>query len=347
MRGIALIGISLLLTGCGEDAGMDPPPTPVPSAITALSGGGQGGIVGQSLLQPLVVRVTTAPGSVVSGVSVTWAVTAGGGTLSSSSTTTDAQGQASVTWTLGTVVGTDNNTATASVTGLSGSPVTFMASATAGAASTLALVSGDNQTGTAWDVLAQPLVVVAQDQFNNAVSGVTVTWAVTGGGGSLSSSGVTTDAQGQATVTWTLGPAAGTDNNIATASVTGLAGSPVTFTASASHGNQDFSGIYTVHSMSQGTAASVTVLPGVTGTFSMTATTYHVEINVPVYNVSIIDNGTYTAMGTATSGEFTQISTDVAGFQYEGTYAWDAATNRLTLDTTAGAVRTVLVLQKT
>ncbi len=110
---------------------------------------------------------------------------------------------------------------------------------------------------------------------------------------------------------------------------------------------QDLSGTYTLHELSQGTAEGVQVVPGSTGDFTMTATNYHVEIDVPVNNVSIIDNGTYTAMGTATSGDFTQTSTDAAGFQYEGTYAWDATTNRLTLDTTAGLVRTVLVLQKT
>jgi hypothetical protein len=32
--------------------------------------------------------------------------------------------------------------------------------------------------------------------------------------------------------------------------------------------------------------------------------------------------------------------------QYAGTYAYDTATDRLTLDTTAQGVRTVLVLQK-
>ena len=238
----ALVGIGLLLTGCGEDVGTDPPPTPIPSAISGISGDGQDGFVDQTLLEPLVVGVTTASGSVVSGVSVTWVVTAGGGSLSSSNTTTNAQGQASVTW--------------------------------------------------------------------------------------------------------TLGPVAGTDNNTATASVAGLAGSPVTFTASASYPHQDFSGSYTVHSMSQGTAASVTVLPGVTGTFSMTATTYHVAIDIPIGGVSIVDNGTYTAIGTPISGEFSQQSTDNPGLLYQGTYSWDASTNRLTLDTSAQGVRTVLVIQK-
>jgi len=109
---------------------------------------------------------------------------------------------------------------------------------------------------------------------------------------------------------------------------------------------QDLSGTYTLFELSQGTAEGVQVVPGSTGDFTMTATTYQVEIDVPANNISITDNGTYTANGTATSGDFTQTSTENAGLQYEGTYAWDAATDRLTLDTTAGLVRTVLVLQK-
>ena len=44
---------------------------------------------------------------------------------------TDALGQASATGTLGTVAGTNNNTYTGSVTGLTGSPQTFTASALA------------------------------------------------------------------------------------------------------------------------------------------------------------------------------------------------------------------------
>ena len=110
---------------------------------------------------------------------------------------------------------------------------------------------------------------------------------------------------------------------------------------------QDFSGTYTLHEISQGTVSSVNVLPGATGTFTMTATTYQVSIDIPIGPIAIRDNGTYTASGTETSGEFSQQSTDNPVLQYQGTYAWDASTNRLTLDTTAGTTRTVLVLQKT
>ena len=45
---------------------------------------------------------------------------------------TDPYGAASTYWTIGTTIGTNNQVATATVAGIIGSPVTFVASATAG-----------------------------------------------------------------------------------------------------------------------------------------------------------------------------------------------------------------------
>jgi hypothetical protein len=111
---------------------------------------------------------------------------------------------------------------------------------------------------------------------------------------------------------------------------------------------QNFTGSYTLVSFSQGTAAGVIPVPGTTGSFTMTATTYQASVTIPVPGgnpMQVDDEGTYAATGTAAAGTFTQQST-VQALQYTGTYVWDAATERLTLDTTALSVRTVLVLQK-
>ena len=111
---------------------------------------------------------------------------------------------------------------------------------------------------------------------------------------------------------------------------------------------QDFSGDYTLHQISQGTVGgTLSVLTGSTGTFTMTATTYEVSINIPLGETNLMDRGTYSAIGTPTAGDFSQQSTDNSDLQYQGTYAWDEATSRLTLDTSAQGIRTVLVLQKT
>lgn len=110
---------------------------------------------------------------------------------------------------------------------------------------------------------------------------------------------------------------------------------------------QDFSGSYTLHQVSQGTVGgTLNELAGSTGTFTMTATTYEVSIDIPLGGTNLVDNGTYTAFGTSTAGDFTQQSSVNQALQYQGTYAWDSTTNRLTLDTSAQGIRTVLVLQR-
>ena len=74
--------------------------------------------------QPVVAAVDRF-GNPVGGVPVRWEVTAGGGVLTDSVTSTGADGTASVTWTLGDQVGIQK--LTARVEGANGSPVTFSA----------------------------------------------------------------------------------------------------------------------------------------------------------------------------------------------------------------------------
>lgn len=112
---------------------------------------------------------------------------------------------------------------------------------------------------------------------------------------------------------------------------------------------QDFSGSYTLVSFAQGTAAGVIEIPGTTGSFTMTATTYEASVTVPVPGgnpIQVDDEGTYTATGTTTAGTWTQESSLDDTLQSAGTYTWNATTERLTLDTTMQGVRSVLVLEK-
>jgi hypothetical protein len=113
---------------------------------------------------------------------------------------------------------------------------------------------------------------------------------------------------------------------------------------------QDFTGTYTLASIAQGTAAGVTDIPGSTGSATLTATTYEVLLTLPqappAPPMTIDDEGTYTATGSATSGNWSQESTVNPLLQYSGTYSYDAGSQQLTLDTTAAGIRTVLVLQR-
>ena len=95
-------------------------------------------------------------------------------------------------------------------------------------ATTLEIVSGDNQSATVSTALANPLVVQVLDQNGGVFSGSTVTFATTGG--TLSETSVVTDANGQASTALTL-PATAGDYTV-TASVSGL--TDVMFSATAS-----------------------------------------------------------------------------------------------------------------
>ncbi len=198
-----------------------------PATIASSAGDGQTGTVGTALPTPLAVLVSDGAGNPVPGVTVTWTAPSGGGSVGATSKT-GAGGIAQATATLGTAIGTD--TFTASLDGVSGSPVAFTETAAAGPAAAIALESGDGQQGTVGAVLAAPFAVLVTDQYGNSVQGVTVDWAAATGGGSIEATSQTGDG-GTAQATGTLGTKAGSDTF--TASVEGLAGSPVGFTATA------------------------------------------------------------------------------------------------------------------
>jgi len=191
----------------------------------ALNGGDlQTGTVGISLATPYTVVVKDLAGLPVAGVPVSWAVPPSSGTIAPAQSTTNGAGIATAIRTLGTVAGTQ--TATASVGGLSGSPVTFSATALAGAATRLVKQSLDPQTGTVATAVAAPVVKVT-DQFGNGVGGVIVSFAATGGG-ILGATTNTSDPAGLVSAgSWTLGSLVGT-NTVSTTAGTLPA---VTFTA--------------------------------------------------------------------------------------------------------------------
>jgi len=100
-------------------------PTATPQTIAKLAGDTQLALTGTPLGDSLVVRVLGSGGSPFAGAVVTWAVTSGSATLGATSGTTNSQGQAFTTVTVG---GTPGPVAVrASVTSLA--PVTFTATA--------------------------------------------------------------------------------------------------------------------------------------------------------------------------------------------------------------------------
>ena len=74
---------------------------------------------------------------------------------------------------------------------------------------TLVKISGDDQKGASGGTLDNPFTVEVQDQGNAAFAGVLVTFAVAAGSGTLSVTSITTDENGRAESTLTLGSDAG------------------------------------------------------------------------------------------------------------------------------------------
>jgi hypothetical protein len=176
-----------------------------PSGVQIVDGNDQTAPPGATLPKDLVVQVVDEGGNPVVAAAVTWVMTAGGGTLSPATGATDENGRTSTKWTLGPAVGT--NTAQAIVSGVG--QAEFTATAAAGTASEIRVVSGNDQIGQAGSPLASPLVVGVLDDEDNPVGGVAVTWTVESGGGSVSPASSATSANGRASATWTLGPGTG------------------------------------------------------------------------------------------------------------------------------------------
>jgi adhesin/invasin len=172
------------------------------SRLLLHGGNNQTGPAQGRLGTPLSVQAVDPNGNGVGGVAVTWAVTAGGGSLSAPTSTTRADGTAEVTWTLGAALGAQTVTATAA--GLQGSPVTFTATAQLGAASRLSIVTQPSATASSGVPFAQQPVIQLRDASGNAVpqAGVGVTALIESGGGTLGGdNSQTTDANGRATFT--------------------------------------------------------------------------------------------------------------------------------------------------
>ncbi len=163
LRGTARI-VAQLLTGAADTV---PLIVTLPaSQIIAQSGNAQAGTVGTNLTSPLVAKVAASDGVGVAGVTVNFAVASGGGSVGSASAISDTNGLAQTTFKLGSSVGAQSVTATS--IGLTGSPLTFTATANAAVASKL-VVTTQPVNGVAGIPLVA-IVVTAQDSLGNTAT---------------------------------------------------------------------------------------------------------------------------------------------------------------------------------
>lgn len=195
-----------------------------PALLRVHAGDAQSVTVGKRVTVPPTVLVLDANGNPVPDAPVTFTVVAGDGDVTGPDGTTPASlvtvetddtGTARLGgWRLGTHPG--ENMLEAGIAGF-GTVVRFAASAAPGPAHAVEIVAGDGQSASVGSRLPVAPAVRVTDEWGNAVPGLLVTFAITGGGGALAGSIKTTGTDGIAAVdSWDLGSAPGPNGLSAT-----------------------------------------------------------------------------------------------------------------------------------
>jgi cysteine-rich repeat protein len=201
------------------------PGAPATLTVDSLSTPQTAQVGGHDFDAPLGLSVTDLWGNAVPGVVVSFAGpdTGARAALSSGTATTDTAGHAQVGATSGITAGTF--TVTASVGSLTAS---FSLANAVGAPGAILVVAGDGQHASVDGGFASPLVVEVVDAYSNPVPGVLVSFQLSASAASatLSSNGLLTGSDGQASVIATPDVVAGALQVIASAQ--GVS-SPVTF----------------------------------------------------------------------------------------------------------------------
>lgn len=168
--------------------------------IEKIAGDNQNAQVGTVVPTDPRVKVTDASGNPVSGVTVTFAVASGGGSVSGATPTTNSNGEAAVgSWTLGGSTGTNTLTASAPNAG----SVTFTATGQPGSGSQLEFEVAPPSTVASGALMTPSPVVQIVDAGGNPVStsGVPITISISSGATLSGTTTRNTDSNGRANFT--------------------------------------------------------------------------------------------------------------------------------------------------
>jgi hypothetical protein len=221
---LVIVSLTAVLASC--DAGTEPR---VPSALDKVDGDVQTTTVNTPVSTTPRVRVRDQDGAPLAGVTVSFSVLEGAGSISTASAVTDGNGVASVgIWTLGTRVGPNVLSASAGAV----ASVHFTAAGAPAAPAQLTVTAGAGQQGRVDEPVLTPPSVRVADVFGNPTPDVEVTFFAASGAGQVEGALQRTDPQGIATVgSWRLGQTVG--ENSLTALVAGGASTTVTASATA------------------------------------------------------------------------------------------------------------------
>ncbi len=241
LRGsLPLVGSPVVFTASGKfDA----------KKISIINGNNQIGVIESQLPQPIEVLVLNSNNNPVEGIPVEFLVFSGGGSIDNNGDTlvvknTNSNGKASVIFTLGNEAGIDNNkinvTASDGFDQLQGSPISILASAAESPAIKIEAITQTQLTGIVGKTI-EPVQVKVVDNENLPVPSHEVKFLITAGNGRITNAQhdtslvVSTNENGIAEISWTLGTKIGTDlNKIEATSDNGildLIQSPITFNA--------------------------------------------------------------------------------------------------------------------
>jgi hypothetical protein len=149
---------------CSGDGGTGPSNNP-PARLDAVTDLARSAPVGGIVPGGIVVKVTDASGRPVQNAAVAFAVTLGNGSTSPRVAMTDSKGQATAVWTLGTILG--QNEVTATVTGVT-TQIKFEATGMPGTVTSIALSPPSARLLPAVDTLR--ITAQALDAFGNATT---------------------------------------------------------------------------------------------------------------------------------------------------------------------------------
>jgi hypothetical protein len=340
-----LVIAAAALSACSDSTGSRAGPA---ARMDVVGGSAQTGTVGAELPQPVVVKVTDAKGRAVKGQVVNFVVTAGGGTVFAGTALTDDDGMAQERWTLGKTAGSPQTLEARAVDSSTGQALvfaTFTATANPGAPASFQAFGDTDVAGVPGSPVEDPFAVEVRDTYGNPVPGAQVTWAVTSGGGTITSA-TTTDADGRARTQWVLGTGAAATQSaqatLGTASIAFRAYTATTLTRLAGDGQSGGPGmLVTVRVRATGPSGAIGNLPltwqvtgGGTLTFASTQTNAIPEIGDGFANWTLGGPGPQTL--TVSSGSLsTTFTALVAG---TGTRTLVAQLPGRVLDADAGRV---------
>jgi uncharacterized protein (TIGR03437 family) len=187
-----------------------------PTKFTIIGGANLTGKAGDTVSGLTAVLSDGCGSNVPVNTPVVWAITGGSGTLVNTSSKTDFQGRVSTGVKLGSTPGPITITVTAGTV-----KATFTVTNSV-IVSGITLVSGTPQVAKTGQAFAQPLVFVVKDNNGGGLSGINVTFTVSGNA-TVNPGSATTDNTGRAQTTVTAGSVPG--NIVVTASAAGFSAS--------------------------------------------------------------------------------------------------------------------------